>query len=186
MRVASVNRVRLLVRISRAALLAAPAACLAACSSRLPQPVTTGEGVAGPAPAAVVRPAQPPEPAASNENRDRQFEILNEAVSALRQEASRSYERASELAHDTERLRGTVDSLQRRLAKSRGDNRETLDHIQDLEKQLREVGTPPLDGVVNTAPSAPPSASPAPLGSPPPGTGEAGRAAGEDVGSTSP
>ncbi len=186
MRVASVNRVRSLVRISRAALLAAPAACLAACSSGLPQPVTTGEGVPGPAPAAVIRPAQQPEPSASNENRDRQFEILNEAVSALRQEASRSYERASNLARDTERLRGAVDSLQRRLAKSRGDNRELLDHIQDLEKRLQEVGTPPLDGVANTGPSGPPSASPTPTDSPPPGAGGADRAAGEDVGSTSP
>lgn len=112
--------------------------------------------------------APTPEPAppsqASLEGRDRQFEILNEAVSALRQEASRSYQRVSDLARETERLRTLIASLQRRLAKSREENRDLVDQVRELEERLQEVRTPPPEAAEEARPSEPPPVSRAPLG----------------------
>jgi hypothetical protein len=162
---------------------------LAACGSGAARGVAPGDGLQGPASSAAVQSMQPPQapgaaaaplgesgegagdtvtsaPPASLEGRDRQFEILNEAVSALRQEASRSYERVSDLARETERLRGLLASLQRRLARSRDHNRELLDHVRELEERLQEVRTPPPEGIENAPPSEPPPPSQAPEGPP--------------------
>jgi hypothetical protein len=99
-----------------------------------------------------------------NDNRDRQLDILNEAVSALRQEASRSYQRTNDLARDTERLRGLIASLQKRIAKSRDQNRELLDHVHGLEKRLQEIGTPaPPEGSESAKPNEPPPVAQAPV-----------------------
>jgi hypothetical protein len=195
-----VNRVRTLACFPRAALLVAPAVCLAACGGGA-RTVTPGDGLQGPAPSALVRATEPPaaasgtpdaplgadsegagdtissgaptpepspSPQASLEGRDRQFEILNEAVSALRQEASRSYQRVSDLARDTERLRTLLASLQRRLAKSRGENRALIDHVRELEERLQEVRTPPPEAAEEARPSEPPPVSRAPVGPPSP------------------
>jgi hypothetical protein len=193
-----VNRVRTLARIPRAALLAAAAAYLAACGSSAARGVASGNGQPAPAPAVAagdaevaggVSAASPPSVTSTsspaNDTRERQLEILNEAVSALRQEAARSYERTNGLARETERLRGLIASLQRRLVKSRDQNRELLDHIHDLEKRLEEIGTPPPVRVESPAPSeqhpvaeAPASPPPEPQGFPPtaPAAGASGDA----------
>jgi hypothetical protein len=115
-------------------------------------------------------PTSEPSPSsqASLEGRDRQFEILNEAVSALRQEASRSYQRASDLARETERLRTLIASLQRRLAKNRKENRDLVDHVRELEERLQEVRTPPPEATEGARPSEPPPVSRTPLGPTPP------------------
>lgn len=201
-----VNRVRMLARFPRAALLAAPAVYLAGCGSGGARVATPNDGLQGPAPSAVVRATQPPEPPAATgvpeaslggtaegggdatssgsptsqslqappaslEGRDRQFEILNEAVSALRQEASRSYERVSDLARETERLRALLASLQRRLARGREQNRELLDHVRELEERLQEIRTLPPEAVEEAPPSEPHPTSQAPVSpaSPPQG-----------------
>ena len=179
-----VNRLRTLARIPRAALLAAAAAYLAACSSSASRNVAPGDGLSVGAPAApppeagsegvqVNQETPPPSPpstsSTANANRDRQLDILNEAVAALRQEASRSYQRTNDLARDTERLRGLIASLQKRIAKSRVQNRELLDHVHGLERKLQEIGTPaPPEGLESAKPIEPPPvaeapASPAPI-----------------------
>ncbi len=106
-------------------------------------------------------PKPSPSPQSSPEGRDRQFEILNEAVSALRQEASRSYQRVNDLARETERLRTLIASLQRRLAKSRGENRDLVDHVRELEERLQEVRTPPPEAPEEARPSEPAPVGPA-------------------------
>ncbi len=188
------NRVRTLARFPRAVLLGALAAYLAACSGGA-RGVAPGQGPQGPAPSALVPTTQPtepngvsseastasPAPQASLEGRDRQFEILNEAVSALRQEASRSYERVSDLTRETERLRVLIASLQRRLAKNRDENRELLDHVRELEERLQEVRTPPPEGAGEARPGDPQSAPRAPMISASP---EQGAASGADGGSS--
>ena len=165
------NRVRTLARIPRAALLAAAAACLAACGSSTARSVASSNGLPESAPAEVTSSAEVAggvsASSPANDSRERQFEILNEAVSALRQEAARSYERTSELSRETERLRGLIASLQRRLVKSRDQNRELLDHIHDLEKRLEEIGTPPPVPVESPAPSGPHPVAEAPASPPP-------------------
>jgi len=161
-----VNRVRTLARIRRAALLVAAAACLAACGSSAARGVASGNALPAPASGAVAGDAEaaggssatsPPTVASTsspaNDARERQLGILNEAVSALRQEAARSYGRTNELTRETERLRGLVATLQRRLVKSRDQNRELLNHVRDLEKRLEEIGTPPPVRVESPAPS---------------------------------
>ena len=167
-----VKCVRTLARIPRAVLLAAPAAWLAACSGSL-LGATPREELGAPAPGVVVgtgggsasdgmysgpsmpQPVAPPP--TSNDGRDRQFEILIEAVTALRQEVSRSSERSSDLARETERLRSIVASLRRHLTKSREENRVLRDHVHALEKRLEEVRTPPLDGAEEARPSEAPT-----------------------------
>jgi LysM repeat protein len=75
---------------------------------------------------------------------DKQFEILTEAVDALRQEVARGDTRSQELVKENKRLRALVDSLLRDLTKSRGEDQRLKNQVQALEKQLREIGvTPP-------------------------------------------
>jgi hypothetical protein len=175
-----VNRVRTLARIPSAALLAAVAAYLAACGGNAARHVASGNEPLAPPPAAVPGQAEvtagvsatpPPSVAATSapaiDTRERQLEILNEAVSALRQEAARSYDRTNELARETERLRGLIASLQRRLVKSRDQNRGLLDHVHDLEKRLQEIDTPPPVRTESSAPSEPPPVAEMPASPPP-------------------
>jgi hypothetical protein len=114
--------------------------------------------------------APPPAAAPSEDARDRQFEILNEAVAALRQEVSRSYERAEELGAENERLRALVASLRRDLRKSRGANKSLDDQLRALEKKLSEIGSPPPEGGAESPEerTAPTSPSPHPPEAPPP------------------
>jgi hypothetical protein len=92
----------------------------------------------------------PPAATPSDDARDRQFEILNAAVSALRQEVSRSYARVEELDAENQRLRGLVASLRRDLRKSRGANKSLEDHLRTLEKQLSEISSPPEESATTT------------------------------------
>jgi len=94
--------------------------------------------------------APPPAATPSDDARDRQFEILNAAVSALRQEVSRSYERVEELDAENQRLRGLVASLRRDLRKSRGANKALEDNLRTLEKQLSEISSPPEESATTT------------------------------------
>jgi hypothetical protein len=105
-----------------------------------PQPPPTS--VPYPPPAAN---APPPAATPAVDARDRQFEILNEAVSALRQEVSRSYARAEELGAENQRLRALVTSLRLDLRRSRGANKSIEDHLRTLEKKLREISSPPQE-----------------------------------------
>jgi hypothetical protein len=80
----------------------------------------------------------------STDAADKQFEILTEAVDALRQEVARGDARSQELVKENKRLRALVDSLLRDLTKSRGEDQRLKNQVQALEKQLREIGvTPP-------------------------------------------
>ena len=87
--------------------------------------------------------------------RERQFEIMNEAVAALRQEVARGYERTDALAQDNERLRALVSSLQRDLGRSRSENQALKNQIRSLERQLHEIHTPPPDSVEQPEAAAP-------------------------------
>lgn len=106
-------------------------------------------------------PGPSPEPAPAPpvfDARDRQLDILTEAVGVLREELGRSYENSQQLAQETERLRRLAASLQRELGKRRGENKALRDRVRALEKELSEIGTPapqaqPLGGDT-TEPSA--------------------------------
>lgn len=117
-------------------------------------------------------PPPPPPAAPSSEARDRQFDILNEAVAALRQEVARSYERAQELDEQNEWLRELVTSLRRDLRKSRDRNKSLNDHLQVLQKKLREISAPPPEKTAVTEPRGAASpeakATPAPPPTQPP------------------
>ena len=117
-------------------------------------------------------PPPPPPAAPSSEARDRQFDILNAAVAALRQEVARSYERAQELGEQNEWLRELVTSLRRDLRKSRDRNKSLNDHLQVLQKKLHEISAPPPEKTAVTEPrgTAPPEekATPAPPPAQPP------------------
>jgi len=115
------------------------------------------------APAPTYPPPRPPATAYSaptavysgGDARERQFEIMNEAVAALRQEVARSYERTDALAKDNERLRALISSLQRDLGRSRAENQALKNRIHALERQLHEVHTPPPDSVEEPEAAAP-------------------------------
>ena len=81
----------------------------------------------------------------STDASDKQFEILTEAVDALRQEVARGDTRWQELLKEHKRLRAQVDSLLRDLTKSRGEDQSLRNQVQALEKQLREIGVTPLE-----------------------------------------
>jgi hypothetical protein len=81
---------------------------------------------------------------------------MNEAVAALRQEVARGYERTELLTKDNERLRTLVSSLQRELAKTRGENQTLKSHIRALEKRLHEIHTEPPDAEEQAAAPPPP------------------------------
>lgn len=122
-----------------------------------PRPVPPPAMAPAPVPAAGVSPttvapnsyypsaapsAPPPAAAPAVDARERQFEIMNEAVAALRQEVSRSYAQTEELTREADRLRALVTSLRRDLSKSRDENKALKSHIRELERRLHEVRTP--------------------------------------------
>ena len=110
--------------------------------------------------------APPPPAAPSSEARDRQFDILNEAVAALRQEVARGYERAQELGEQNEWLRELVTSLRSDLRKSRDRNKSLDDRLQVLQKKLHEISAPPPEETAVTEPRG--AASPEEKASPAP------------------
>jgi hypothetical protein len=141
----------------------------------LPEAAPAAEPAAAPPPVPApygppAETAPPPAAALSEEARDRQFEILNEAVAALRQEVLRSYERAEELGAENQRLRALVASLRRDLRKSRSANKSLDDQLRALEKKLSEIGSPPPEGGAESPEerTEPTSPSPNPPESPPP------------------
>ncbi len=131
--------------------------------SAAPVPATAMPYSAAPPSAAVQTSATPPV-MTPNEVRDRQIDLLTEAVSALRQEVARSYEHSQRLTQENEKLRGVVASLRRELAKAKGSNEALKDHLQALEKRMRELRPPPLgpSGGAKAAPNAPSAQAPEP------------------------
>jgi septal ring factor EnvC (AmiA/AmiB activator) len=122
--------------------------------------------------------APPPAATPAVDARERQFEIMNEAVAALRQEVSRSYAQTEELTREADRLRALVTSLRRDLSKSRDENKALKSHIRELERRLHEVGTPapeaegsamqpPRDAAAQRQAAPPPPAPAAPAIPPP-------------------
>lgn len=93
-----------------------------------------------PTPIATAPPATP-----SIEAREKQFEILTQAVTALHQEIDRNDSRSEELLKENERLRAQVEELLRDLSKGRAEDQRLTDQLQALERELREIAaTPPL------------------------------------------
>lgn len=121
--------------------------------------------------------------------RDRQMEILTEAVAALRQEIARSYAYSDGLVEETKKLHVQITSLKRELGESKQENQALKNQIRTLEKRLREIRTPPPEGAAGPAPATGPpgdgaaAASPAPTppsaatNSPAPGTAASGPSA---------
>jgi chromosome segregation ATPase len=86
----------------------------------------------------------PPPPSPALDVRERQFEILTEAVTALRQEVSRSYAHSQQMTQENQRLRALVAALKNELVKTRSDNKAIRSQLRTVEKRLREVrSTPP-------------------------------------------
>jgi LysM domain len=82
----------------------------------------------------------------SIEAREKQFEILTQAVAALHQEIARNDSRSEELLKENKRLRAQVEELLRDLSKGRAEDQRLNDQLQALEKELREIAaTPPLE-----------------------------------------
>jgi hypothetical protein len=155
---------------------APPEAAPSVATAPAPLPYTAADGSA-PSPGGGLPPEYPPPganappPAAtpSDEARDRQFEILNEAVAALRQEVSRSYARAEELGAENRRLRALVASLRQDLRKSRSANKALDDHLRTLEKRLSEISSPPQENPTpETGGATAPEEKPAPTPPSPP------------------
>jgi hypothetical protein len=92
---------------------------------------------------------------------DRQFEIMAEAVMALREELARSYEHSQQLTQEVSRLRAVVASLRQELAKAKGSSGVLRDHVRALEKKLHEIEGPSSAPPSNpaTAPDQPRAAS---------------------------
>jgi LysM repeat protein len=83
----------------------------------------------------------------SLEAREKQFEILMQAVTALHQEIDRNDSRSEELSKENQRLRAQVEELLRDLSKGRAEDQRLNDQLQALEEELREIAaTPPLAG----------------------------------------
>ena len=112
-----------------------------------------------PPPGTTQTPASPPA-MTSNDVRDRQLDLLTEAVAALRQEVAKSYEHSQQLTQENEQLRGVVASLRRELAKTKGANKVLKDHLEALEKRMRELRPPPLEPSTSPEAAAPPSGAP--------------------------
>jgi hypothetical protein len=165
-----------------------PPASSARAPAEPPGPGSTQSPTSEPQPAASL--AAAPSPSAgvpSDDPLERQFEILNEAVAALRKEVARSYDRAQDLGTENERLHALIASLRRDLGKSRRATKSLTNRLQALEKRLHEISSPPPQATTATetrvpptemrpaaAPTqpspttAPPSPSPSPLPSPDP------------------
>jgi LysM domain-containing protein len=92
---------------------------------------------------APVTPSAVPTP--STEARDKQLDILTQAVNALHQEVARNDTRSLELLTENKRLRAEVDSLLRDLSRSRDVNHRVKKKLQTLQERLREIAEiPPL------------------------------------------
>jgi hypothetical protein len=98
-----------------------------------------------------------------NDVRDRQIDMLTEAVAALRQEVARSYEHSQRMTQENEKLRAVVASLRRELEKGKGANKVLKENLQALEKRMRELRPPPLgsSGAGKPAPAEAPEEAPA-------------------------
>jgi hypothetical protein len=124
-------------------------------SGPLEAPPSTPLPTAAPAPVAA-----PPATAPSNESRDKQLEILTQAVIALHREVARNDAQAENLLKENERLRAEVDSLLRDLDKSRDANERVKNKLRSLQEQLRAIAEAPLladqrdDETVEPSPSA--------------------------------
>jgi hypothetical protein len=115
---------------------------------------------------------EPPAPPAPYDPREKQIELLTDAVMALRQEVGRSYEHSQRLTQENEKLRGVVAGLRRELAKEKGGSKVLREQLESLEKRMRELEPPPLEPPNEAGASAP--SAPAPNASnPSPETGEA-------------
>ncbi len=86
----------------------------------------------------------PPVNAPPTESRDKQLEILTQAVIALHQEVARNDTRSEELLKENERLRAEVNSLLRDLDKSREANQRVKKKLRFLQEQLRAIAEGPL------------------------------------------
>lgn len=93
------------------------------------------------APSAELPASALPAPPASDA-RDRQLEILIDAVAALRQESQRSYDRSEDLRRENKRLRALAAALRRELAKSRDEKKALEENLRALENQLEEMSPP--------------------------------------------
>ena len=114
-------------------------------------------------------PSSPP-PMTSFDPRDKQLELLTEAVAALRQEVARSYEHSQVLTQENEKLRSVIASLRRELAKEKGGSKALKEHLQSLENRMRELQPPPLEPPTRPNRAAPPPAAAAPSAPSSPGT----------------
>ena len=128
---------------------------------------------AAPAPAPALASAGPESGGGA---RDAQLAILTEAVTALRQEISRSYAHSQELMEETKRLRVQLKSMRTELEAARGENKKLRDQVRTLERRLKEIRvTPPVDAqaaqapapAAPAAPEPPAAAEPAPEEAPP-------------------
>jgi translation initiation factor IF-2 len=152
---------------------AAPVAPAAPAAAAPFAPATNYSSETRPAP-----PLETPAPPSPSDVRDRQFEMLTEAVAALRQELARSYEHSQALTQENEKLRALVASLRRELNRGKGANKVLRDHLQSLEKRMRELEPPPLAQPRAATPAAQAPATPSvPSGAAPAAAPPAGGAA---------
>jgi hypothetical protein len=86
----------------------------------------------------------PPVTAPALESRDKQLEILTQAVIALHQEVARNDAQSEKLLKENERLRAEVDSLLRDLDKSRDANQRVRKKLRVLQERLRTIAESPL------------------------------------------
>jgi hypothetical protein len=71
----------------------------------------------------------PPSPEPPYDPREKQIELLTDAVTALRQEIGRSYEYSQRLTQENEKLRGVVAGLRRELAKEKGGSKALREQL---------------------------------------------------------
>jgi LysM repeat protein len=111
------------------------------------EPPVVSEPFAPPPPTAAV-PTQPvttpPITAPAPDSRDKQLEILTQAVIALHQEVARNDARSEKFLKENERLRGEVDSLLRDLDRSRDANQRVKKKLRALQEQLRAIAESPV------------------------------------------
>src|SRR5207244_9774397 len=68
------------------------------------------------------------------------------------------YEHSQQLTQENEKLREVVASLRREIARGKGANKVLKDHLQALEKRMRELRPEPLEPSTSSPGTAPPSA----------------------------